>query len=104
MSKDKWSALQRQRMDILFEYYLEIGQAYRVMQKLRSIFNEKVDHLKGGGMLMRWFKDVDALGRELFNTVVRTCLKIMQAPEKSAAPSKNCKLRYLCHVDIFLQI
>lgn len=72
VSGEKWSAVQRQRMNILFEHYPEIEQAYGVMQKLRNIFNEKVDYLKGGAMLMRWFKDVEELGREHFNTVVRT--------------------------------
>lgn len=72
MSKEKWNATQRQRMQILFENYPHIEQAYKVMQRLRKIFNEKVDYLKGGAMLMKWFKDVEALGREHFNTVVRT--------------------------------
>lgn len=72
VSSDKWSAGQRQRMEILFENYPIVRQAYEVMQKLRSIFNKKVDYLEGGVMLMKWFKDVKALGREHFNTVVRT--------------------------------
>lgn len=72
MPENKWSVIQRQRMEILFERYPDLEQAYIVMQKLRSIFNEKIDHLTGGLKLMRWFKDVEALGREHFNTVIRT--------------------------------
>lgn len=72
VSKDKRNVEQRQRMEILFENYPEIEHAYSVMQRLREIFNEKVDYLEGGEMLMKWFKDVEALGREHFNTVVRT--------------------------------
>lgn len=72
VSEDKWSIGQRKRMEILFEYYPEIEQAYNVMQRLRRIFNEKVDYLKAGAKLMKWFKDVEALGREHFNTVIRT--------------------------------
>lgn len=72
VSKKKWSVTQRQRMEILFEHYPQIGQAYKVMQRLRHIFNQKVDHLKGGVMLTRWFEDVEAPGRENFKTVVRT--------------------------------
>lgn len=60
VSEEKWSATQRQRMEILFENYPQIEQAYKVMQRLRKIFNEKVDYLKGGAMLMRWFTDVEA--------------------------------------------
>lgn len=72
VSDDKWSPDQKQRMEILFENYPEVEQAYKVMQRLRNIFNKKVDHLEGGRLLMRWFKDVEALGREHFNTVIRT--------------------------------
>lgn len=72
VSRDKWSVVQSQRMEILFENYPEIEHAYKVMQRLREIFNEKVDYLKGGEMLVKWFKDVEALGREHFNTVIRT--------------------------------
>lgn len=72
VSKEKWSATQRLRMEILFENYPQIEQAYKVMLRLRKIFNHKADYLKGGAMLMKWFKDVEALGREHFNTVVRT--------------------------------
>ena len=71
-SPDKWKPNQRQRIDILFENYPIVEQAYDVMQKLRHIFNSKVDHLKGGTMLMKWYEDVEAIGRDAFNTVVRT--------------------------------
>lgn len=72
VSQEKWSETQRQRMEILFENYPQLEQAYNEMQRLRNIFNEKVDHLKGGTLLMQWFTEVEALGREHFNTVVRT--------------------------------
>lgn len=72
VSSDKWSKGQEQRMEILFENYPEVGQAYGVMQRLRNIFNMKVDYLKGGALLMGWFREVEALGREHFNTVIRT--------------------------------
>lgn len=68
-SPNKWSPAQRQRIEI---YHPDVEQAYNVMQELRNIFNQKVDHLKGGAMLMRWFEGVEALGREHFNTVIRT--------------------------------
>ena len=59
-------------MEILFENFPVMKQAYGVMQKLRWIFNQRVDHLKGGALLMNWYNDVEALGRASFNTVVRT--------------------------------
>lgn len=71
-SANKWSIVQKQRIEILFEYYPELEQAFNVMQELRNIFNMKVDHLTGGAMLMKWFENVKALGREHFNTVIRT--------------------------------
>ena len=72
VSPDKWSLGQKERMEILFENYPQMEQAYAVMQDLRNIFNQKVDHLKGGSLLMRWFREVEQLGREHFNTVIRT--------------------------------
>lgn len=71
-SRDKWKPGQRQRIEILFENYPVVEQAYNAMQKLRKIFNCKVNHIKGGAMLMKWYEDVEAIGREAFNTVVRT--------------------------------
>ena len=72
VSEDKWKPQQKARIEILFEQFPIMKQAYDVMQKLRWIFNQKVDHLKGGALLMNWYKDVEALGRATFNTVVRT--------------------------------
>ena len=72
ISSDKWNIVQQQRMEILFERYPEVEQAYGVMRQLRNIFNQKVDHLVGGAMLISWFEQVRALGSEHFNTVVRT--------------------------------
>lgn len=72
VSPDRWSTDQKERMEILFENYPQMEQAYGVMQNLRNIFNQKVDYLKGGALLMKWFKEVEQLGREHFNTVIRT--------------------------------
>ena len=72
VSEDRWKPRQKTRMGILFENFPVMKQAYGVMQKLRWIFNQKVNHLKGGALLMNWYNDVEALGRASFNTVVRT--------------------------------
>lgn len=72
VSSDKWSVEQKQRIEILFENYPEVGNAYGVMQDLRNIFNQKIDYLEGGKLFIQWFKKVEGLGREHFNTVIRT--------------------------------
>lgn len=72
VSENKWSPSQRVRLEILFENYPIVKQAHEVMQNLRDIFNQKVDHLVGETLLMRWYGEVEKLGREAFNTVVRT--------------------------------
>lgn len=72
VSQEKWSYEHRQRMEILFDHYPILQQAYETMQKLRAIFNKKIDHIKAGVRLMKWFKEVEALDREYFNTVIRT--------------------------------
>ena len=48
VSQDRWKPQQKTRMEILFENFPVMKQAYGVMQKLRWIFNQKVNLLKGG--------------------------------------------------------
>ena len=72
VSQDRWKPRQKTRMEILFENFPVMKQAYAVMQKLRWIFNQRVGHLKGGALLMNWYNAVEALGKASFNTVVRT--------------------------------
>lgn len=72
VSSDKWKPSQALRMDILFEHYPIVSQAYDVMCHLRQIFNKKISHTKAGALLANWYTEVEALGRESFNTVVRT--------------------------------
>lgn len=71
-SKEKWSPKQAERMEILFEYHPIMKKTYELMQDLRRIFNQKVSYTQGGLLLAKWYESVAAIGRESFNTVVRT--------------------------------
>lgn len=72
LSSDKWKPSQRQRIQILFKYYPIVEQAYGIMKELRDIFNRKIKHTQAGVLLAHWYESVHALGRDTFNTVVRT--------------------------------
>lgn len=72
VSPEKWKPSQRIRIDILFQYYPVLKQAYDVMQELRGIFNRKIKYTEAGTLLSHWYERVQALGRDSFNTVVRT--------------------------------
>lgn len=72
VSSDKWKPSQKQRIEILFRNYPILEQAYAVMRELRDIFNQKISHTQAGVLLAQWYENVHALGRNTFNTVVRT--------------------------------
>lgn len=72
VSSDKWKPSQKQRIEILFSHYPILEQAYAVMTELRGIFNQRIGHTQAGVLLARWYENVHALGRNAFNTVVRT--------------------------------
>ena len=59
-------------MEIMFNHFPVLEEAYELMQELRSIFNMKIGRLKAGVLLAKWYEKVKATGRATFKTVVRT--------------------------------
>ena len=72
MAPNKISDEQKRRLDILFEYFPILKQAYDLMADLRDIFNLRISMTKAGLKLTRWFDKVVAVGNESFNSVIRT--------------------------------
>ena len=72
MAPNKISAEQQRRLDILFQHYPVLRQAYELMGELRDIFNMRITMTQAGLKLTRWFDKVVAVGNESFNSVVRT--------------------------------
>ncbi len=58
-SRDKWSVRQTKRMDLLFELYPKIKEAYDIVNKLRSIFRSKsLNKEDAGRKLHEWYQCV----------------------------------------------
>ena len=58
-SPDKWSEKQKERMDLLFEMYPKIKEAYWIVNGLRSIFRSKtLDKEAARLKLHEWYKTV----------------------------------------------
>ena len=72
MAPNKIADEQKRRLDILFEYFPVLKQAYDLMAELRDIFNMKISMTKAGLKLTKWFDKVVAVGNESFNSVIRT--------------------------------
>ncbi len=72
MAPNKLSVEQQKRLDILFEYYPQLKQAYDLMAELRNIYNMKITMTQAGLKMAKWFDKVLAVGNESFNSVVRT--------------------------------
>ena len=66
-SRDKWSVKQTKRMNLLFEQYPKIKEAYDIVNKLRSIFrNKNLTKETAGKKLYEWYKCVvDCTLREI---------------------------------------
>ena len=49
MSQNKWTDIQRHRVNILFKYYPMLKAAYSLAMELRKIFNAKISPTKAMG-------------------------------------------------------
>jgi transposase len=70
--ESKWTPTQRYRAEVLFKYYPDIEDAYKLCRELGGIY-EKTKH-KGVAFtaLARWYEKVERSGFKVFNTVSRT--------------------------------
>lgn len=67
-----WTESQRLRAEIIFENYPDLHAAYKLAQKLTSIYNKHYTVPEARLMLARWYKDVEALEYDAFHTVLNT--------------------------------
>lgn len=70
--KSKWTYLQSQRAEILFEKYPIIKKAYDLAMKLGYIFENTLDKGVAFTRLARWYEEVEKSGLESFQTVARS--------------------------------
>lgn len=67
-----WTPSQRQRAEILFQYYPVLEKAYRLSRKLSYIFSNTKEKGIGFTRLAQWYNDVEKSGLKAFGTVSRT--------------------------------
>lgn len=72
MSQNKWTDLQRHRVNILFKHYPILKAAYLLAMELRQIFNAKISPTKAMGRMNKWYEKVMALGNNNFRSVIKT--------------------------------
>lgn len=72
MSQNKWTDIQRHRVNILFKRHPILKSAYTLSMELRQIFNAKISPTKAMGMLNKWYEKVMALGNNNFRSVIKT--------------------------------
>jgi transposase len=68
----KWTASQRWRADIIFEFYPELKQAYQLAMELTNIYNAKSHKDTARLKLAQWFNKVNKLAGNAFQTVIDT--------------------------------
>lgn len=72
MSQNKWTDIQRHRVNILFRHYPILKTAYHLAMELRHIFNLNISPAKALGKLNKWYEKVLALNNSNFRSVIKT--------------------------------
>lgn len=68
----KWTENQSKRADILFREYPKLKKAYRLVNGLCVIYNQKLHPTVSMTKLAHWYKDVEDSQLNNFNTVMNT--------------------------------
>ena len=69
---DKWTPSQRQRAEILFEYYPNLQKAYDLAMQLGYVYNQTKDKNLALTRLAKWYNKVEIAGFKSFNTVANS--------------------------------
>lgn len=72
MSSNKWTDIQRHRVNILFKHYPVLRDAYDLAMGLRKIFNTKTTPTKAMKKMNEWYEKVRQLGNASFRSVIKT--------------------------------
>ena len=73
-TREKWTASQNQRAEILFSQYPDLEKAYNLSDGLRKIYNQNMQKSVAILKLAHWFKEVEESGFKAFNTLQRTIM------------------------------
>lgn len=70
--ESKWTASQRWRADIIFEFYPELKEAYQLAMEFTGIYNTKSQKDAARLNLAKWFDKVSKLAGNSFQTIIET--------------------------------
>jgi transposase len=100
-AESKWTPTQYQRAQILFRYYPDLEQAYKLAMQLGAIFHQTTQKEVALTKLARWYDRVEQSGIKFFNTAMnsiqnhyRTILNFFNNRATNAsAESFNAKIK-----------
>jgi transposase len=72
MSSNKWTDIQRHRVNILFKYHPILKSAYNLAMKLRAIFNAQITPENALKKMNEWYEKVRQLSNNNFRSVIKT--------------------------------
>jgi transposase len=72
MSSNKWTEIQRHRVNILFKHHPVLKSAYDLAMELRAIFNAFTTPTKALNKLNHWYEKVRQLSNNNFRSVIKT--------------------------------
>jgi transposase len=73
-NEKNWTRDQARRAELLFKYYPDIEEAYRLSQQLNWIFENTKEKIYGYTRLAQWHERVAQSGFKSFNTISRTIM------------------------------
>ncbi len=91
-SPEKWTATQRERIDLMFALYPDLKEAYSLSQHLSAIFSNKNSTADTARLnLARWYNRVADSGFKSFNTIAINFFD--NRSTNAAAESMNSKIK-----------
>ncbi len=72
MARNKWTDIQRHRVNILFKHHCILKDAYDLAFEVRSIVNKKTTAEKVLKLMNNWYEKVRLLGTPNFRSVIKT--------------------------------
>jgi transposase len=72
MSSNKWTDIQRHRVNILFKYHPILKSAYNLAMELRAIFNAHITPENALKKMNEWYEKVRQLSNNNFRSVIKT--------------------------------
>ena len=73
-SREKWTASQNKRAEILFSQYPDLEKAYNLSDGLRKIYNQNIQKSVAMLKLAHWFKEVEESGFKSFSVLRKTIM------------------------------